>query len=609
MKKFFYYLSVVSFVLLFFCCSPLVVKAEAEKNIDISLTKEYVSATFLIEFDQNVTDCSVFIIGPDQKEYEASILNQKKAQCTVNNIEAGTWHISIYSSNMEEIGPVNVRVEGSKSQIVNQDVDMKVAADISGLKIYLKDESIVAEWNDNSCGNIIVTVADSRSLKILDKRTVSEKDGCYYEFLLPDNEEEILVSVVPASSSGYENADVSYTIKVDNHPSADITFEDLAETNRQSISMTATLQKPYKLVCFSNDKVVEETETLPAGTYTYDLPIVSGDNQLTVYVVADNGNMRSTSVSILGDFVAPELTVDGGSRSETVSDETYHIQGSVNDFDYLTINDKPVEKIYDDSHFEYDYTLHEGENVVDVIASDQAGNVSKCTLTITYVIPDYSRLYIFGGIAFIMLIIFLFIWKYHQMHPQKKNKNREQKAEKAVKLKRQTLFGKKSMEKAIVPVIFLFSFFIFMRFMVAHIVISSNSMMPTLKTGDCVFFNRLAYVTHDVQRGDIICFRSDEENAYMGKRVIGLPGETISFKDGYVSIDGVYLDESAYVMNDAETNCSKTFTVPEGCYFVLGDNRENSKDSRYFQNPYIPKEKIIGKYLGYTGFNISFIFE
>lgn len=138
-------------------------------------------------------------------------------------------------------------------------------------------------------------------------------------------------------------------------------------------------------------------------------------------------------------------------------------------------------------------------------------------------------------------------------------------------------------------------------------VIESESMEPTLMTGNTVFINRLAYKTgQDVNRGDVVIFKSNEFGVQFGKRVIGLPGDTIEFRDGYVVINGVYTDESAYLDADIETNCNKSFVVPDNCYFMLGDNRENSLDSRYWVNPYINKKDIIGRYMGQIDFSIKY---
>lgn len=134
--------------------------------------------------------------------------------------------------------------------------------------------------------------------------------------------------------------------------------------------------------------------------------------------------------------------------------------------------------------------------------------------------------------------------------------------------------------------------------LILNTAVASGSMEPTLRTGDVAIYNRLAYLKHDVSRGDIISFWSDECHALLSKRVIGIAGDEISFKDGYVIINGLVADESDYISDGVETNCTSTFIVPDNCVFVLGDNRENSIDSRFFANPYISCDDIKGKYLG-----------
>lgn len=115
-------------------------------------------------------------------------------------------------------------------------------------------------------------------------------------------------------------------------------------------------------------------------------------------------------------------------------------------------------------------------------------------------------------------------------------------------------------------------------------------------TGDQIFGNRLAYVKSDPQRYDIVIFYyPDDEKQKFIKRVIGLPGETVTIRDGKV-----YINDSTEPLRD--DFCPETpvgdfgpYEVPEGCYFMLGDNRNVSKDSRYWLNPYVEKDKIIGK--------------
>lgn len=122
--------------------------------------------------------------------------------------------------------------------------------------------------------------------------------------------------------------------------------------------------------------------------------------------------------------------------------------------------------------------------------------------------------------------------------------------------------------------------------------IPSESMEPTIMVHDWTIGDRNAYTDEAPQRGDIINFYQAEEDTVMVKRVIGLPGDTVSFEDDHVHINGKELDESAYLADDVLTECDETFTVPDDCVFLLGDNREVSLDARYWDNPYISYDDI-----------------
>jgi signal peptidase I len=111
-------------------------------------------------------------------------------------------------------------------------------------------------------------------------------------------------------------------------------------------------------------------------------------------------------------------------------------------------------------------------------------------------------------------------------------------------------------------------------------------MEPTLDVGDRVLVNKLSYDLHDVNRGDVVVFELPPDQVGpdgikdLIKRVVGLPGEVIESRDGVVFIDGHRLDEPYLPENGPTGPPIERQTIPEGHVFVLGDNRDNSADSR-----------------------------
>lgn len=127
----------------------------------------------------------------------------------------------------------------------------------------------------------------------------------------------------------------------------------------------------------------------------------------------------------------------------------------------------------------------------------------------------------------------------------------------------------------------------------ARVRVDGLSMNPTLQHGEYVLVSRLAYKTGAPERGDIIVFSFPmDQKQDLIKRVIGLPGETIEIRSGEVLINGAKLDEP-YIAQSPVYN--GTWTVGEGQLFVLGDNRNDSKDSH--QWGLLPIENVIGKAL------------
>ena len=145
--------------------------------------------------------------------------------------------------------------------------------------------------------------------------------------------------------------------------------------------------------------------------------------------------------------------------------------------------------------------------------------------------------------------------------------------------------------------LFLFSLLVAMFVkdtVMASAVVPTGSMEATVVTGSRIIINRLAYTFEEPQRGDIVTFYypDDGKTQYL-KRIIGLPGETVEIIDGIVYIDEKPLTED-YLKEEMSGDFGP-FTVPQDSYFMMGDNRNNSWDSRYWKDKYVDRSEIIGK--------------
>lgn len=145
------------------------------------------------------------------------------------------------------------------------------------------------------------------------------------------------------------------------------------------------------------------------------------------------------------------------------------------------------------------------------------------------------------------------------------------------------------------------------NFVIINATVPTGSMENTIEPGDDLFGLRLAYAFSEPQRGDIIIFKfPDDESEKYVKRVIGLPGETVTITDGKIYIDDseTPLEESYLKETWVRATGPFEFTVPEHSYLVLGDNRNDSYDARYWENTYVTKDAIIGKaYMVYYPFD------
>lgn len=158
---------------------------------------------------------------------------------------------------------------------------------------------------------------------------------------------------------------------------------------------------------------------------------------------------------------------------------------------------------------------------------------------------------------------------------------------------------RKKVVKEIFSWIFVFAFAIIFaktlnKYVVVNVQPESGSMEDTIQIGERVMTLRLAYTFSDPQRGDIVYFKPPfyTDKDYI-KRILGLPGELIEGRDGLVYINGEPLEED-YVTEELRNDFGP-YEVPEGKYFMMGDNRGSSYDSRGWAEKFVPRENIHSK--------------
>lgn len=596
--------------------------------------------------------------SPDGAMYTVTWDEDNELKQFLEQATAGSWTVMV-SDNQDNsdaddsIGKVKVSVKKNvERSSETTDASTDIAKEISGLRIYFKDSSIVVSWEDEAVGNVNVQVINAKTLEKYYNDTVKTKS---VEVPLPADATDLTITVVPSTSTSVPGATQSYTYKIPdwfvNNSTDSITFPEYSNTNSVELPFHVETGSSYALEYYINGQRVGGEETMPAGSYDLSLPISEGTNEIQIYLVDGKGNMKSWSDRIVLDTKAPSLTVEGLQDGLTTYDESIVVSGQADDYDQVLYNNQQIDVDFDGA-FSIEIPLSEGTNKVQIAAIDVAGNRTEKTATITRLVKEEktssdSNILVLGlaSIAGLATVVILKKKQKSKTPPppvsgkisKKQGKNAEESSEKPKKKSANTRVEegsrKKSSNKAenmirtskaytaksaeaikapakkksdaevnvrnilsVVLIPLAISFFL-TRVVFSASIVQSGSMEPTIMTYDVVIANSLAYKVRTPQRGDIVYIQNEmTDNELFVKRVIGLPGETVSFKDGYVYIDGQKLNE-AYIGEDVETNSTKTYEVPDGCYFVLGDNRENSLDSRYWDDPYVKFEDIKGKIL------------
>jgi len=155
------------------------------------------------------------------------------------------------------------------------------------------------------------------------------------------------------------------------------------------------------------------------------------------------------------------------------------------------------------------------------------------------------------------------------------------------------LIGRKPKTTLVRIAILVATCFIVFKFILLPIQVEGISMLPTYKNRSINFVNRLAYLRHEPQRGDVVSIRLAGPHVMYMKRIIGLPGESVAFANGRVLINGEELDEP-YEKSPCDWNCRPVQLGP-GDYFVVGDNRTMPPELHVHGE--IPRYRIVGKVL------------
>lgn len=155
------------------------------------------------------------------------------------------------------------------------------------------------------------------------------------------------------------------------------------------------------------------------------------------------------------------------------------------------------------------------------------------------------------------------------------------------------------------PVICFVVFWLIFKFVLMTSIIPTQSMYPTLSAPCFTVGVRTDVLNKSYERGDIVLFQRDDGNERIyAKRIVGMPGDVLEIKHGQTYINGVEYEES-YLNETPEDLDFGPFQVPEDHYFMMGDNRNNSYDSRYWDEHFVPANKVMSKVYLYFHLGLS----
>lgn len=574
--------------------------AAAEKTIEINMDQSYKNCMFTFDMEF-AGKYDIELTSPSGTTYVCEAIDNDTYRCEVATVNKGKW-IAVVKCDNDEVGLVSVTVNRKKDEETTVVDTIKVGKDISGLEMYLKDRTVVVNWLDDTCGKVNARITNIENAQILFSETISEQ-GFSYD--VAEGIDNITVSIVPASSANITGAEITYSISMENTVDANVLFPENEYINQEVVQAEVTTGEPYGFLVVNNEKEVLANKEYSAGTYYIDIPLVyDGANEVRFYLVKEDGNMVSFAKTFIKDVVGPELVME----AEYDGLETYEaevvVNGKVKNYNSITVNDSPI-AVATDGYFSHTCSLHAGENLIEVKAIDLAGNVTSynCNIVMLEKENDISVVFAAGLSALAMIMLFVAsrakkkrnTVKKKERIKKTKNTEKTDKIKKKEKVVSKKSFNMTKLYKYINFGLFAFAYLYILLFVISVNHIPTASMEPAVMANDMCISNRLAYVRKEPQAGDVIIFEVNDGQTLYCKRIVAVGGDMVTFKNGYVYINGEQLDESAYLGEDVETNCLNEFEVPDGHVFCLGDNREVSYDARYWEEPYVNVDDIVGK--------------
>lgn len=408
----------IPFILLFailIFASPSMAWA-AEKQMQVELDKDYSSCLFKLVFE-NPGEYQATLTDINGNQYEFVRIDDTTMTCTLEKVKAGGYVTQITNEAVEDIGKVTLSVTTnnvSTTDIVNNNI--MVGKDISGLKMYFKDDTFIAKWTDETCGAVDVKVVNLDTAETIKSEKVTDKD---FDCAIADYVKRISVTIVPSSSSNITGAELSYTFDINNYPDASVTIPDFQKTNQNEILVNVVLGGTYGVYVEDNEECVLTTDLMIKGTYDIEVPLKSdGKNDIMFYIVDPEGNMRSTHFVINKDTVAPSLSLSEEYDGMEVNEQTITVSGTVANYNTFKVNDSDVQ-VATDGFFEQECILHWGENKICIVAADDAGNETSYDIIINAVEPEQKADW--KMILVVVVAVIAMIYSILMKHKRKKD--------------------------------------------------------------------------------------------------------------------------------------------------------------------------------------------